>query len=124
MQFKTKSRIGGSILYKILFLSMCQYKNIYKILFLSMCPYEKFTKSFSYSCNPYVNLNSIPIQSRWSQNLNAGACRTLMSNNGQILHVKHFCVTLSGPITFEAIQPPLRPILKMGILGQIGNKSQ
>ena len=47
-----------------------------------------------------------------------------MSYNGQILHVKHFCVTLSGPITFEAIRPPWRPILKMGILGQIGNKSQ
>ena len=26
-----------------------------------------------------------------------------MSYNGQILHVKHFCVTLSGPITFEAV---------------------
>ena len=47
-----------------------------------------------------------------------------MSYNGQILHGKHFCVTLSGPKTFEAIRPPLRPILKMAILGKNRTKTQ
>ena len=46
-----------------------------------------------------------------------------MSYNGQILHGKHFCVTLSGPKTFEAIRPPWRPILKMAILGHFRTKT-
>ena len=47
-----------------------------------------------------------------------------MMYDGQILHVKHFCITESGPKTFEAIWPPWRPILQMAILGQNGTKTQ
>ena len=47
-----------------------------------------------------------------------------MLYNGQILHVKHFCITESGPKTFEAIQPPWRPILQMATVGLNGTKPQ